>query len=424
MDSKKIVKPNAFTALTAAAAALPGIAMGAIPAEKMSFSYHGSRYSEGDIPAGDLASNDTSGGKRYDIDVHQFAFETPLMTKFQLNIDGAVESMTGASQKHNKLEDGKLKVVMSGATISEKRTDVTTSLTRFFDRSTLGGSFGYSKENDYKSQSLGLSGSFETNEKLTTYNWAALYSSDKINPTASTGQTPIYTFESAARGDSFFSGRIMKADKKSTSLYAGVLQVINKTSTVEAGVNYLHHSGYLSDPYKEAYIYDLPDRDNGIGDRIVSDRRPDTKTGYALSARYRKFVTDANAALHLDYRFYHDDWQVTSHTLSVDWFQNLANGWQVIPGLRWYSQSEAGFYAPYYIGGRADFLASSDFRLSGYGAVSEQLQVKKQINDIELYGLIENYQSGKSYGLDSSKEENPALVNFYLVSIGIDYKFK
>ncbi|HET8706685.1 MAG TPA: DUF3570 domain-containing protein, partial [Pseudomonadales bacterium] len=260
-------------------------------------------------------------------------------------------------------------------------------------------------------------------EKLTTYNFAMLYSKDKIEPTDAGGLIPIDTFQTATSGDSFYRGRIISADKKSTSLYAGVLQVVDKTSTIETGINYLHHTGYLSDPYKEAYIYNFADQYGG--DRIVSDRRPDSKTGFSWSTRYRKYFATPNAALHADYRFYHDDWEVTSHTISVDWYQNLPNGWQVIPGLRWYSQSEAGFYAPYYTnGGRADYLASSDFRLSGYGAITEQIQVKKQIGEVELYGLLEAYQSGKSYGLDASKEENPALVDFKLITIGFDYKFK
>ncbi|HET8707220.1 MAG TPA: DUF3570 domain-containing protein, partial [Pseudomonadales bacterium] len=162
MDNKKIAKPSALSALTTAAAALPGIALAAIPAEHTSFSLHSSQYKEGDVSASKLASNDTSGGERYDIKVNQFAFETPIAGKFQLNIDGAIESMSGASQKHNRLENGELKVVMSGATIEEKRTDVTASLTRFFDHYTIGGSLGNSSENDYNSKSVGLNGSLET----------------------------------------------------------------------------------------------------------------------------------------------------------------------------------------------------------------------------------------------------------------------
>jgi len=422
MNNKKITKSSALAALSAAAAALPGIATAAIPAEHTSFSFHASNYKEGEVSGSKLASNDTSDGERYDIDVQQFAFEMPIASKFQLNIDAAVESMSGASQRHIRPEDGQLKLVMSGATIDEERTDVAVAVRSFIDNYTVGASIGNSSENDYDSDSYGLNASLETNEKLTTYSVAILRSSDTIEPNDAIGQTAI---PSATPGDSFFRGRVKEEDKTTTSFYAGVLQVIDKTSTVETGINLLRHSGYLSDPYKEAYIVDLYNSEtNTVGDQVVADRRPDSKKAWSWSTRYRKYLAVPNAALHLDYRFYHDDWEIDSHTLSFDWYQNLPNGWQVVPGVRWYSQSEAGFYAPYYVNGRADYLASSDFRLSGYGALTAQMMVKKTIGDVELFGLVQSYESGDSYGLDSSDEENPALVDFMLLTVGFDYKFK
>ena len=62
------------------------------------------------------------------------------------------------------------------------------------------------------------------------------------------------------------------------------------------------------------------------------------------SAGYRHFFEQQNAALHVDYRYFDDDWDVASHTIDVAWQQNLAHDFRLTPFIRYYSQHEAEFF--------------------------------------------------------------------------------
>ena len=57
----------------------------------------------------------------------------------------------------------------------------------------------------------------------------------------------------------------------------------------------------------------------------------------------RLFMDSADVALHLDYRFYDDDWDIQSNTIHVAWYQNLGSGFQLVPSIRLYEQSESFF---------------------------------------------------------------------------------
>ena len=84
---------RSLIALSTSALALPGIAADAPPLTPSLF-YKISNYQEDDlsreqVPFGEL--------ERYDIDVHQFQFVSPLGRDYALFIDANHENMSGAS---------------------------------------------------------------------------------------------------------------------------------------------------------------------------------------------------------------------------------------------------------------------------------------------------------------------------------------
>jgi len=125
----------------------------------------------------------------------------------------------------------------------------------------------------------------------------------------------------------------------------------------------------------------------------------------------------------LDYRLYDDDWKIKSHTVTTSLYKTINDKWQVIPEFRYYSQSSAFFYAPYYNGTRADGFHSSDYRLSPYGAFSVRLKVTHTNGDAKYSFSLEKYRSSGSLALKSVIIENPALVDFMVITLGIDYQF-
>ena len=363
------------------------------------------------------------------VDVIQGRGVFPLGGGFDLAVAFAYEDLSGASPWQIKPRDANVvggldltpTVVMSGATIEETRTDVSATLNYSSGNYGWSATTGVSVENDYESLFFGGSVAVAMNRKHTTLSTGFLYADDTIEPSNLEDDVAYQAPSVATCG--FALGRIPEADKTALSTYVSLNQVIDRYSTFEMALGYKYNDGFLSDPYKQAYILFAP---NGcaLSDRLtVADSRPDERTIYTVSARYRQFIPLTNSALHLNYRYYDDDWEIESHTMEVVWYQNFIRGWQLVPSIRWYSQTEAGFYEPYYETARLDRLASGDYRLSGYGALTYKLGLNKVLGNWRFKALYEYYDSGESFGHDASAIENPALVDFSRMSVGFDYSF-
>ena len=380
-----MTKPGPFIALTSAALSLPALA--ATQPVASTVSVKAGKYEEGDVSRSDVVAGSD---ERYDIDMAQFRLLVPVASAWSLGIGVTTEYMTGASPWYGLLgEDGEADLIMSGATIRDDRTEVSISLGHYRQTSSYEVVLTQSREDDYNADAISLSAEFDFNQRLSTLSLGLSYSSDDLVP------------QDAAR-----FGRIESAEKRSRSIYLGWTQVINRTSLIQGALDVTDHDGYLSDPYK------------------LLDRRPSQKLEWALSLKYRHYFDNRNAALHLDYRYYNDDWGVESHTLHTAWYKNLLSGFKLAPNVRYYSQSEADFYQV-----ATDFLLpftveqSTDFRLSGYGAWTFGLKGVYETSDWTLSVSVDRYISDRSYGRSGSDISHPAELDFLLSSIGLEYRF-
>jgi hypothetical protein len=374
-------------ALTASALALPGLAPKAradAAPTMTTIGYRLSGYREDDLERSKLL---IGSAERYEIDIHQTSLLAPVGENYSLGVNASYESMSGASPWYTiARSNGSTGVVMSGATISEQRRDISLDARRYLDNGTLGISAATSHEKDYDSISLGMDGERHFNNDLTTVASGFSLASDDISPT-----------------DAVLFNRVTDASKQSRSVFVSVTQVIDQASLVQTGLSVTHLSGYLTDPYK------------------FRDQRPDSRTQWAWSTAYRRFFSGPNAALHADYRYFHDTFGIDSHTLALEWYQNLGDSWQLIPGVRWYSQSAADFFTP-----NSNFLAigpnSADYRLSAYGALSGTLKLQWQLDSAIFSLAAERYRASEDYGLQNGAG-SPALVSFNRITFGIDFSF-
>lgn len=388
------VTNRTLLALTSAAIALPGIStpiLADTQPEKASVGYRLSNYSESDLNKKDVL---TGSNKRYDIDTHQFRLVAPIGDNYSASVDYQYETMSGASPLSVAADtEGNPVLIMSGASIKEKRTDLNASLTRYSDLGQITVSAGFSKEDDYNANNASISGDYHINNKLTTLSGGVGFSSDTVEPTQQTG------FE-----------RIIKEDKDSTTGFLGFTQVLSKFDTVQTSISITDHSGYLSDPYK-------------------NDTRPDARQQIAWLIKYRRYLASQEAALHVNYRYYDDDWGLESHTLDFSWYKNIGDHVQLIPSLRYYSQSQADFYES--TGSSVTTTEndappnyqSTDYRLSPFGAITLGLKLVVKDSDWKFALGYERYNSSGSMALKNVEVENPALVDFTVLSLGLDYNF-
>lgn len=391
-------RSTALLALTAAALG----ALGASPqaraqaADAPRVDYRYTQYREADVRPDRLSGTD---GQRFEIDSHQFRFGRGFGDGYGVSADLTFETLSGASPWFVQPgPGGRPQQVMSGASIEEKRADLLAEVTRGKGGRLGGVSVGHSEEDDYSATNAGLRYEHELADKLTTLSLGAGHSYDKLTPTQ--GRTATGT---------------LAADRTATSGFVGVSRVLGEVTAVQSTVSVTQHDGYLSDPYKRAYI--------ASGPTTVADRRPGSRMQLAWLTRLRHFFTGPGAALHADYRYYHDDWEVDAHSVELAWHQRVGRNLRLVPGARWYSQGQAYFYQPYYASARADGLASSDYRLSPYAAVSASLDANVTLAGWGLNARYEAYRSEAGAALGDVAVENPGLVDFDVVSLGIQKAF-
>ncbi len=375
-------------ALSSTALALPGIALADAPPTQSTISYKLSNYQEDDLSRSEAPLGELD---RYDIDVHQFQLVSPLGRNMSLHVDANYESLSGASPWFTSRSlDGEPVVNLSGPSgINDRRTELSVGSRYYLENGSFAGNIGYSEENDYRASYFSLNGERHYNNDLTTVSAGLSYSSDEIFPT-----------------DAELFNRVQDEDKQSTSLFISVSQIINQLSSFQSALSFTEQSGFLNDPYK------------------LRDIRPDDKTQIAWSNSYRRFFVSANAALHVNYRYYHDDFGISSHTSDLSWHQNLGRTFQLVPQLRYYSQSAADFFTNV-----DDFLSplseyqSSDYRLSAFGAVSGGFSVIADMGSWKATLTAERYLANDKYSAYEVSEPSTALVKYNRLSLGIDFKF-
>ncbi|MEZ4334616.1 MAG: DUF3570 domain-containing protein [Myxococcota bacterium] len=428
-----VLPSRTLTALTTGALALPGLALPAradSPIEQASAGYSFSYYAEDDLEKDKFAAG-TGSRERYEVFTNQFEVDLPVSRRMDAGIDFLYEKMSGASPWYvlPDTDDPTQNVqVMSGATIQETRYDLTADLDYYMEEGKDTFSAGFSKENDYVSVhgAMGMERSFA--EKNTTLSLSGAYSHDWITPVQGR----------------FSDSRQNSGEKWAVDLFAGLSQVLTRSSVAQITINYKHQGGYLSDPYKLIAIRN---------DVNLPDKRPNDKDQISLMARYRQHITALPepfaASLHLDYRFYWDTWATFSHTFEAAWYQTVWFDWLTItPGIRYYSQSGAEFYKAILPGSATASVPhyrSSDFRLSPYGAISGKVKIEAALEDLldykasgaaETFGLsggldlylafsYERYISDVDFAMFSvgTAKEAPGLVNFQIFAVTLTGRF-
>ncbi len=401
-------KRSTLATITAAALALFGQMTPASadrPLDEFAVSYAYSDYDEDNLDSDDLFTGSTD---RYEIESHQLSFRGPINGKLDAGFDFLYESMSGATpwwvQPGARPGDDPLQA-MTGASVSDDRYDGKLYGNYFSDKGRVGSHLGFSGENDYYALYAGVDAETDFNERNTTLSSGLSFSLDEIRPT------------DGGRDD-----RISSDDKQSVNLSLGLSQVLGRKTTIQTSVSYKYSTGFLSDPYKKAYISSLA--------QTVPDKRPDEKHQITWLTQLRQHIEYLDASVHLDYRYYYDDWEINSHTVELSWYQNFYDGkLQIIPTFRYYSQSEADFYEAFYAAPRSDGHYSSDYRLAPFGAISfgarAQVLAEDWPGDLDwrLGFSYERYIADADLALGSVSVVNPGLVKYHHIYATIELRY-
>ncbi len=313
---------------------------------------------------------------------------------------------------------------------------------------------GLSYEDDYESRFASAGASWELDQSRTSFDLVLRFADNETQALLDPDAVP-YIDTRAYQGEIDVSGsgeRTLDDDRQDWSAALGATQILSKNARVESSVAYARSRGYLANPYKVVEVGFIDPAQQFLAPpggyyaqvRALLEKRPSLRSLWTWDTRFVQYVEPFGASLHLGYRLYHDDWGIDAHTLEASWAQPLGAGWTAIPRVRYYSQSEADFYAPYLISDQA-FVSvvsdpdtgeiisvtpydpallpssySSDQRLSGFGALSGGLTLVKQFaRGVRLEADFEYYAHRGDLRLGGGGEADYADWDSYRFSASV-----
>ncbi len=277
--------------------------------------------------------------------------------------------------------------------MEDTRTSANASLTkRTASRDEISIGLNYSKESDFKS----MNGSF-----------SYLYNFDSTrNRSISAGIS--YQYNQAKH-------RYDWKNFKTINTQIGYTQVFSKDFLASVSLFGIFQNGNLNNPYQRVVRY----FDVSLGDKpyfkyfLSSEKKPDNRKAYGLSAKVVKEVFD-KTALHGSYRLYGDNWGINSHTFEVSLHADVSKRFSLVPFVRYYDQTHANFYKPY---NTKDFTFSKD----SYATNDERLSDLSTITyGLGVIGKINKSLSANAYFTHQSQNNN---LNMNYVSFGLNYHF-
>ena len=298
------------------------------------------------------------------------------------------DSTSGASA----VGDSSSEYTYGNQEFDETRNAVSLLLTtRFANRDELYTGFDYSRESDFDAKSISAEYLHYTDKSH----------NQSISVGASYAYNEILSYDYYDTG----SGASQKETASSINAEIGLNQILNAKSSVKLSGFMISDDGYLTNPHASIIRdYETSNR------RQVGENRPDTRLAYGVDIKYIRLLTD-NLSYQVGYRFYDDDWDMSSHTINNDIYYRVTNKLTLGAGLRYYDPSEAEFY-----NGSKDFFgtqeyASSDERLSSFDALTYKASVDYKFNNKISYNLGGQFYT-QSTGLDAT-----------IFTTGIKYKY-
>ncbi len=224
---------------------------------------------------------------------------------------------------------------------------------------------GISVEDDYESRFGNLNTRWDFNQKQTTLNAGLIYTHSSIQSILDHDAWPYFhqdkDYDNLTILPEKGSTHLVTGTKQDWSVQLGLTQILSKNALLETSLGYTRSTGYMENPYKAVYVgfidptqqdpdLSCPAAAKGLFCATVNslmEQRPDERNQWTGGLRYVQHIVPLDAAMHLGYRVFSDDWGITSHTFDADWVQPLGQGWTVTPRVRYYSQDAADFYTPY-----------------------------------------------------------------------------
>ncbi|SHG16727.1 DUF3570 domain-containing protein [Flagellimonas flava] len=351
----------------------------------------------------------------------------PMNENDVLTVDVGLSAYTSASSSNvDPLDGGNLNTTPFDASSGESRKDLLAYFNPSYqhsstDRNSIwSADLYFSTEYDYFS--LGFGGSYTRlfNEKNTELSLGGRVFLDKWNA--------IYPIELR---QGFFDDRVtgngtynpsftpfQSENRNSYSASFSFSQILTQKLQGAIFADVVTQNGLLSTPFQRVYFGDTEAffiDDFQLADDV--ERLPDNRFKIPVGGRLNYYVNDF-MVLRSYYRFYWDDWGITSHTASLEVPLKLNDRFTLYPNYRYYTQSAADYFYPKE-GALSSFeFYTSDYDLSSYYA--HQYGVGIQYKDLLANAKLFSFGL-KTIDLRFNAYDRSDGLNAYIISLGTTF---
>ncbi len=365
-----------------------------------------------------------------------FVVSIPLSDDEVLTIDAGISAYTSASSSNVGPFDGSGRANPYDASTGASQGDVWANLTASYSHSSddrndiWSAKLSVSSEYDYFS--IGVGGSYTKlfNEKNTELSvngnvfidtWNALYPTE-LRPFADGDGLNNTLFDQyTISGNPNYNPDFKPFDSEGRNTYAlgfGFSQIMSKKLQGSLALDFVMQDGLLSTPFQRVYFNDVADsfiEDFHLADDI--ERLPDSRFKVALGGRLHYYINET-FVLRTFYRYYFDDWGITSHTASVEVPIKISDKFTIYPSYRFYNQSAADYFAAYEEHLSTDEFYTSDYDLSEYSANQFSLGVSYT----DIFTKIHIWKLGlKSIDLKYTQYDRDNSLSANMISAGFKF---
>jgi hypothetical protein len=317
----------------------------------------------------------------------------PMNDDDVLTVDAGISAYTSASSSNiNPLDSNKPNPwqASSGASAQDALASLVVNYSHSSDDRNFIWNADVSVSSEYDYFSLGFGGGItklfnNKNSEISLKGNAYLDTWQPIYPIEFRDNLPTVYDQTGAVSNLYNPNFISWTSKARNSFSASVSfsQVINKKSHFSVFFDVLQQQGQLSSPYHRMYF---ADKDNFyVGDpqfipnyqsetnkgayqlADAIEKLPDTRFKLPFGLRYNYYLNET-VSFRTYYRFYTDNWDVQSHTASIEIPFKVSSKFTLFPMYRYYTQTKSKYFAPYETHLSTEKFFTSDFDLSDFDA--------------------------------------------------------
>ena len=320
------------------------------------------------------------------------------LNTFQL--ETGIDAITSASTD-------KIDFVMSSASKHDNRFHLSTGYSRLFRpvRIIVGFNAGLSLESDYLSVPLGVNISLESADQSRRFT-AGLqcYFDDlrwgRFDPDHYSPETLVYPEE--LRYKQWFDIYRRTSYNFSTALY----QVVNERMQFAIFPELVYQHGLLSTPFHRVYFNN---------DTLRVENLPRERWKFPIGAQLNIF-TGSNLVIRSYYRYYHDDFGISSHTLQVEMPVKLSPVFTLSPLLRFYTQTRARYFRPYKAHEIIETYYTSDYDLSHFNSYKAGISAR-----YTPFRQLPGHYSFREIGLKYAFYKRSDQLTAHMISLLLDF---